>query len=208
MENDTIVREAARREMTGVSRAQWWRFELEGNAPKRVQLGPGSIGWRRSDLERWVRERPPAAPKGVPTGLPKDELDYLDSVPLGECKISGHLAGRLRTEAARRGLPPVVGSFARFSHSDRMAIEHYGEKCEREFKALVDALLHPENAFGPTDSPPACLSDGSSSEALVERLFRDFLSNPIYNNMTYDGIARRACEAAETFQRVIGKRNG
>ena len=76
MENDTIVREAARREMTGVSRAQWWRFELEGNAPKRVQLGPGSIGWRRSDLERWVRERPPAAPKGVPTGLPKDELDY------------------------------------------------------------------------------------------------------------------------------------
>lgn len=52
-----IAREAERLRITGVSRPQWWRLEAAGKAPKKVQLGPNSIGWLRHELIAWVRER-------------------------------------------------------------------------------------------------------------------------------------------------------
>ena len=45
-----IAREPERKRITGVSRVQWWRLEREGKVPKRVRLGPNSVGWIRREL--------------------------------------------------------------------------------------------------------------------------------------------------------------
>lgn len=52
-----VVREPKRAKITGVSRMQWWRLERDGKAPRRVQIGPNSVGWLRHELYAWVRER-------------------------------------------------------------------------------------------------------------------------------------------------------
>jgi predicted DNA-binding transcriptional regulator AlpA len=62
-----IVREHERRQITSLSRAQWWREEREGRAARRVQLGPNSVGWIRGELEDWVRSR----------------IEQRDSMPIG-----------------------------------------------------------------------------------------------------------------------------
>lgn len=53
-----IIREPERREITGISRVQWWRLEKKGQVPKRVRLGENSVGWQLSELLDWVRSRP------------------------------------------------------------------------------------------------------------------------------------------------------
>jgi prophage regulatory protein len=53
---DRIIREPERRARTGVSRCQWWRMEAAGKAPRRVQLGPKIVGWRASQIDRWIEE--------------------------------------------------------------------------------------------------------------------------------------------------------
>jgi prophage regulatory protein len=58
---DGIAREPERKRITGLSRVSWWRRERAGDAPVRVRLGPRSVGWRRSDLEKWVAARPTVA---------------------------------------------------------------------------------------------------------------------------------------------------
>lgn len=54
---ERIVREPERRHITGPSRAHWYRLELEGEAPKRIAITERCVGWRLSDLERWVQLR-------------------------------------------------------------------------------------------------------------------------------------------------------
>ncbi|MGP7987559.1 MAG: helix-turn-helix transcriptional regulator [Desulfobaccales bacterium] len=40
----------------GLSRTSIWRKEKLGTFPKRVRLGAGrAVGWRRSDLEEWLK---------------------------------------------------------------------------------------------------------------------------------------------------------
>lgn len=56
-EFDTIILEAERKRLTRLSRATWWRMELAGTAPRRVRLSPRRIGWRRSDIIRWIDTR-------------------------------------------------------------------------------------------------------------------------------------------------------
>jgi prophage regulatory protein len=57
MDGIEIMREAERFRRTGVSRVQWWRLEQAGKAPPRVQLGPNSVGWVRSEIDAWLTER-------------------------------------------------------------------------------------------------------------------------------------------------------
>ncbi|NMG16741.1 MULTISPECIES: helix-turn-helix transcriptional regulator [Aromatoleum] len=52
---DRIVREHERRAITARSRTAWWEDERAGRAPKRLQLGARSVGWRMTDLQAWVR---------------------------------------------------------------------------------------------------------------------------------------------------------
>ena len=49
-------REAAR--YVGLSRPTIDRWRKAGKFPKALQLGPQAIGWRRSDLDKWLDERP------------------------------------------------------------------------------------------------------------------------------------------------------
>lgn len=52
---DRIVREPERRAITGRARTPWWEDERDGRAPKRVRLGKRAVGWRLSDLQKWIR---------------------------------------------------------------------------------------------------------------------------------------------------------
>lgn len=52
-----ILREPDRFRLTGLSRVQWWRMERAGTAPRRIQLGPNSVGWLAKEIETWIAER-------------------------------------------------------------------------------------------------------------------------------------------------------
>lgn len=49
-------REAAR--YVGLSRPTIDRWRKAGKFPKALQFGAQAIGWRRSDLDAWLNERP------------------------------------------------------------------------------------------------------------------------------------------------------
>ena len=53
-QSDRILRIKEVTEMIGLSRTTIWRMERKGEFPTRVQLGVGSVGWRASELERWI----------------------------------------------------------------------------------------------------------------------------------------------------------
>jgi predicted DNA-binding transcriptional regulator AlpA len=52
-----LIRERQRRELTGVSRASWWRFERDGYAPKRFHLSPGIAVWDEEEIVAWLEAR-------------------------------------------------------------------------------------------------------------------------------------------------------
>ena len=52
-----VIREKDRRNMTGVSRVQWWRLEKMGKVPRRLSLGENSVGWLRHELEGWISSK-------------------------------------------------------------------------------------------------------------------------------------------------------
>jgi prophage regulatory protein len=52
-----ILREPEVRHRTGLSGPTIWRKEAEGAFPRRVKLGPRSVGWLESEIEEWVRDR-------------------------------------------------------------------------------------------------------------------------------------------------------
>lgn len=43
---------------TGLSRSTLWRLERRGEFPHRYQLGPNSVGWRESQVNTWLKNRP------------------------------------------------------------------------------------------------------------------------------------------------------
>ena len=45
-------------EMTGYSRGWVWQLEAAGIFPKRVQIGPNSVGWWMSEVLAYMRSRP------------------------------------------------------------------------------------------------------------------------------------------------------
>ncbi len=55
--NDRIVRAKEVVEMTGLSRTTIWRMERYKSFPARVSLGKNSIGWKLSDIQKWVDNR-------------------------------------------------------------------------------------------------------------------------------------------------------
>lgn len=57
---DRIVREAERRAITGTSRTAWWSMSRAGEAPAAVRLGARAVGWRLSELQAWIADRPVA----------------------------------------------------------------------------------------------------------------------------------------------------
>lgn len=43
--------------IVGIAPITIWRLRREGKFPPPLRLTKGRIGWRRSDLERWLAER-------------------------------------------------------------------------------------------------------------------------------------------------------
>jgi len=41
----------------GLSRMHLYRLERAGSFPKRLRLGPNSVGWLEEELDAWIRER-------------------------------------------------------------------------------------------------------------------------------------------------------
>jgi prophage regulatory protein len=57
---DPILRLNAVLEITAQKQATWYRYMKLGLAPKSVKLGPNTVGWRLSDIKRWLETRPHA----------------------------------------------------------------------------------------------------------------------------------------------------
>jgi len=55
--NDRIIRAKEVVSMTGLSRTTIWRMERYKSFPARVSLGKNSVGWKLSDIQKWVEAR-------------------------------------------------------------------------------------------------------------------------------------------------------
>jgi prophage regulatory protein len=60
-QDDRLVTEAERKELTGFSRGYWWKLERLGLVPRRIHVGQRKIGWLASELQAWLQERAAAA---------------------------------------------------------------------------------------------------------------------------------------------------
>lgn len=52
-----IIRPRDLQKLTGLSRTTIWRLEQEGKFVQKIRLTRHSIGYRRSDIERWIEDR-------------------------------------------------------------------------------------------------------------------------------------------------------
>jgi len=52
---DKIIRSKEVQELTSLSRTTLWRLERKGEFPARVPLTSGSIGWRLSEVQQWIK---------------------------------------------------------------------------------------------------------------------------------------------------------
>ncbi len=66
-----IVRRAEVLRVTGLSRATIYRLIGQGLFPSPVKLGPGSVGWRESEIRDWLRSREPVPIDGA-SASPRD----------------------------------------------------------------------------------------------------------------------------------------
>jgi len=52
---DKIIRSKEVQELTSLSRTTIWRLERKSEFPSRIPLTSGSIGWRLSEVQDWIR---------------------------------------------------------------------------------------------------------------------------------------------------------
>ncbi len=52
-----IVRRKELRHLVGYSPAHIDRLEKAGQFPKRVELGPGAVGWLEDEVQEWIKAR-------------------------------------------------------------------------------------------------------------------------------------------------------
>jgi prophage regulatory protein len=52
-------------EMTGLCRSSVYQMEAEGRFPKRIKIGLRSVGWIKSDVQDWLRQRIKVARSGA-----------------------------------------------------------------------------------------------------------------------------------------------
>ena len=45
--------------LIGVNRTTLYRWERQGRFPRRRQIGPNRVGYLASEVEAWMRSRPP-----------------------------------------------------------------------------------------------------------------------------------------------------
>lgn len=55
--HDRIIRAPERRILVPYSDMHIWRLEQAGTFPKRIKLGPHSVGWSYSEIMDWIDTR-------------------------------------------------------------------------------------------------------------------------------------------------------
>jgi len=58
--DDQILRVQKVAEKVGLGKSTIWAMHAQGRFPKAVRLGPNAVGWRLSEINRWMAERPTA----------------------------------------------------------------------------------------------------------------------------------------------------
>ncbi|EGR0550176.1 AlpA family phage regulatory protein [Vibrio cholerae] len=56
-QQDRLIREKERLQLTTISRTQAWRLEKLGLFPKRIRLGSRSVAWRLSEITKWLNSQ-------------------------------------------------------------------------------------------------------------------------------------------------------
>lgn len=56
-EDDELIRSAEVEKLTGLNRMAIHRAERDGKFPNRIQIGPRSVAWKRSEIIAWVEKR-------------------------------------------------------------------------------------------------------------------------------------------------------
>lgn len=81
-----ILREKDLRVMTGLSRSTLWRLEKANRFPKRVKLGKYSVGWRESEVKKWINS---LAAKKAPVVEKNDPIDIsVVIMKISSCDLS------------------------------------------------------------------------------------------------------------------------
>ncbi|WP_138430918.1 helix-turn-helix transcriptional regulator [Fodinibius saliphilus] len=57
---DRIIRPSELQDILGVTSSTLWRMEKEGRLPARIKISERAVGWRKSDIEEWIANRPDA----------------------------------------------------------------------------------------------------------------------------------------------------
>jgi prophage regulatory protein len=52
-----IIRRRERKRRIDFSDVHIWRLEKRGEFPKRIQLGPNSVGWFEDEVDAWIASR-------------------------------------------------------------------------------------------------------------------------------------------------------
>ncbi len=56
-EVDRVIRANEVHNITGLSRTTLWRMENKGEFPRRVSLGGNAVGWKLSEVQKWISDR-------------------------------------------------------------------------------------------------------------------------------------------------------
>jgi len=57
MTSDQILRWPHVKDLTGLSRSTVWRLERQDQFPQRVQIGLRAVGWKKSEIQFWIKNR-------------------------------------------------------------------------------------------------------------------------------------------------------
>jgi prophage regulatory protein len=60
--SDRILRKPAVLAIVGMSYTTIWRRYRSGDFPRPIRLSPGCVGWRESEITRWLAARPAVRP--------------------------------------------------------------------------------------------------------------------------------------------------
>ena len=92
-QQDRLIAERERRQITGVSRAHRWRMERAGTFPLRLSLGPKTVRWRLREVLGWMDTLTPV--EGSPKPIPKSAnlRPRASNRAMSEAKGSATLAG-------------------------------------------------------------------------------------------------------------------
>jgi len=52
-----VLRSNELAEKLGVSRVTLWRWERRGHLPPKAQIGPNTVGWLESDIDKWWNDK-------------------------------------------------------------------------------------------------------------------------------------------------------